>query len=240
MDTTEYEIMHAVSTDRPWSIPHKDVQRSLSALLPTLFEYLSIDEASQIHQQFLGSQWRPNSQVLWSGLSREEVQHWADAHGLQTLTTAMGPLMNTDDPLCPKEKKSKQQWSKYIKGASVIFAWYIAKGEKVTVLSPPPPQRFNPSGMTTYQAIEEPILKWAIAGGANLRIEMVHPTVKGAEDFAYEVWPVNQTATWVAAFGLKNLQKRPWRSTKMDPLHVAIKKAIEPSKALSIGTRLVY
>ncbi|EUC40076.1 hypothetical protein COCMIDRAFT_62452, partial [Bipolaris oryzae ATCC 44560] len=165
-----------------------------------LSEYLSIDEESQIHQQFLGSHWRPNSQVLWSGFSREEVQHWADAHDLQTLTTAMGPLMNLDDPLCPKEKKSKQKWSKYMKGASVIFAWYITKGEKVTVLSPPPPRRFNPSGMTTYQAIEEPILRWAIAGGAILRIEMVHPTVKGAENFAYEVWPVDQTASWVAAF----------------------------------------
>jgi hypothetical protein len=199
-------------------------------LLPTLLEYLTIEEESQIHQQFLGSQWRPNSQVLWSGLLREEAQNWADEHDLQTLTTVMGPLMNSKDPLCPKGRKSKQQWSKYIKGASVIFAWYVARSEKVTVLSPPPPGRFHPSGMTTYQAIEEPILKWAIAGGAVLRIEMVHPTVKGAENFTYQIWPVDQTASWVAAFGLRNLQKRRWRSAKMDPLHMAVKRAMEASE----------
>jgi hypothetical protein len=77
-----------------------------------------------------------------------------------------------NEPLCLKGRISKIQWSKYIKGASVIFTWYMAGSEMVTVLSPPPPGRFHPSGMTTYQAIEEPILKWAIAGGANLRIEL--------------------------------------------------------------------
>ena len=229
--------MYAVSTNRHQPIPHKVAQSSPSSWMPTLLEYLTIEEESQICHQFLGSQWRPNSQVLWSGLSREEVQKWADEHNMQTLTTVMGPLMNPKDPLCLKERKSKMQWSKYIKGASVIFAWYTAGSEMVTVLSPPPPGRFHPSGITTYQAIEEPILKWAIAGGAGLRIEMVHPTVKGAESFTYQVWPVDQTASWVAVFGLRHPEKRRWRSVKTDPLHMAVKRATEASKGSVVRYR---
>ncbi|OJJ29603.1 hypothetical protein ASPWEDRAFT_81537, partial [Aspergillus wentii DTO 134E9] len=68
-----------------------------------------------------------------------------------------------------------------IKGASALFAWHICEGEEVTVLTPPPPCRFHPSGFTSYQVIEEPILKGA------------HPDVKGAEDFRYQIWPVDKT-----------------------------------------------
>ena len=119
----DYGAMYAVSTNKHQPIPHKVAQSSPSSWMPTLLEYLTIEEESQICHQFLGSQWRPNSQVLWSGLSREEVQKWADEHNMQTLTTVMGPLMNPKDPSCLKGRKSKMQWSKYIKGASVIFAW---------------------------------------------------------------------------------------------------------------------
>lgn len=46
-----------------------------------------------------------------------------------------------------------------MKGASAIFAWFVSRGEKVTVLSPPPPSRFHPIGLTNFQEIEKPILK---------------------------------------------------------------------------------
>jgi len=82
-----------------------------------------------------------------------------------------------------------------VKGASAVFAWYISRGEKITILSPPPPERFHPSGLTNCQAREEPILKGKIRGSAVLRIEMVHPTVEGAENFCYQIWPVDETRT---------------------------------------------
>jgi hypothetical protein len=216
--------------------PGNFAQGSLSSLIPTLREYLTIEEELQIHQQFLGSQWRPNKQVLWSGMAREEAQRWADKHNMQTLTTAMGSLMNPSDPLCLKRKKTKLSWITYIKGASAVFAWHISKGKKVTVLSPPPPQKSHPSGLTTYQAIEEPILKWAIACGAVLQIDMVHPTVKGAENFQYQIWPVDQTATWIAAFKVGVSHKYRWRMVKLDTRQVAIKKGIQESEKSLLET----
>jgi hypothetical protein len=64
---------------------------------------------------------------------------------------------------------------------------YISRGEKVTVISPPPPERFHPSGQTNYQAIEEPIVKGMLGTSAISRIKMVHLTVKGAENFYYQI-----------------------------------------------------
>ncbi|PVH67949.1 hypothetical protein DL98DRAFT_397851, partial [Cadophora sp. DSE1049] len=158
-------------------------------------QYLTIEEELQIRQQF-HSTWRWNKQVMWSGIPRKYAQDWADKRDMATLTTAMGPLMTPEHPLCLRRHKSSVGWSKYIKGASAVFAWHILRGERVIVLSPPPPERFHPSGQTNYQAIEEPILKEEKEGGARLRLEMVHPIVEGAEDFIYQMWPVDQTNTW--------------------------------------------
>jgi hypothetical protein len=72
---------------------------------------------------------------------------------MQTLTIAMGSLMDLSHPLCLRNQKSSKAWGKYIKGASAIFALYISRGERLIVLSPPPPERFHPSGQTNYQAI---------------------------------------------------------------------------------------
>jgi hypothetical protein len=89
------------------------------ALVP---QYLKADEEVRIHRQFQGDTWRCNSQVLWSGIPRDEAQRWADEHGMQTLTTAMGPLMDLSHPLCLRNQKSCDAWSKYVKGASALFA----------------------------------------------------------------------------------------------------------------------
>lgn len=189
---------------------HKDVQGPIPLYITIYQKYLTREEQERINQQFRGDTWRHNSQVLWSGIPRSKAQHWADEREMQTLSTAMGDLMVPEHQSC---LRSKQQWSNYIKGASAIFAHYISEGEKVIVLTPPPPDKFHPSGLTNYQLIEEPILKGELGGHGLFRIDMVHPTVKGAENFKYQVWPVDQTDTWIAKFGLP-VRTPHWRQVK--------------------------
>ncbi|KAB5513488.1 hypothetical protein GE09DRAFT_912478, partial [Coniochaeta sp. 2T2.1] len=157
---------------------------------------LTLDEAVQICRRFRDNTWRPDCQVMWTGMPREHAQRWADGHTMQTLTTAMGPFMDPEHPSCLRCKKSAPAWSRYVKGASALFAYHISRGKRVVVLSPPPPDRFHPCGGTNYQEIEEPILK----RGGLLEIEMVHPSVNGAESFRYQIWPVDMTCLWVESF----------------------------------------
>lgn len=164
----------------------------------------------QIFEQFQSNNWVRNGQVLWSGVPRVRAQKWADTHHLQTLTTAMGPLMDERNSDCPKSKKSLPQWSNYIHGASAIFAWHIARGDEVTVLSPPPPDRFHPSGLSNYQAIEEPIIQGLLGQCAVQHIIMVHPTVTESEAFVYEMWPKDESPTWIKRFGLRSFGRK-WR-----------------------------
>ncbi|PVH89086.1 hypothetical protein DL98DRAFT_614165 [Cadophora sp. DSE1049] len=147
------------------------------ALVP---QHLTADEEAQIHRQFQGDTWQRNNQVLWSGILREEAQLWADEHEMQTLTTAMGPLMDPSHPLC---------------------LWTQKTATHGAILSPPPPERFHPSGQTNYQLIEEPIVKGSLGTTAVSRIELVHPTVPGAENTSYQIWPVDDTTTWTKQFG---------------------------------------
>jgi hypothetical protein len=126
---------------------------SLSLLASVCLQYLTVKEELQICQQFHDT-WRRNNQVMWSGIPRKDVQRWADERDMETLTTAMGPLMTPRHPPYLRIPKPEKGPSKYIKGASAVFALHISRGEKVTVLSPPPPERFHPSGLTNYQAIE--------------------------------------------------------------------------------------
>lgn len=190
-----------------------DKESTKNFLAASLFcHYLTAREASQIIRQFQ-SHWVRNGQVLWSGVHREMAQAWADGHHLQTLTTAMGPLMRAEHTSCLKTKKSRRQWSQYIHGASAIFAWFISRGEIVRVMSPPPPKRFHPSGLTSYQEIEEPIIKGQLGENAVHHIIMVHPMVKGGEQFFYELWPVDKSSTWVERFGLQTT-RRKWRETR--------------------------
>lgn len=174
--------------------------------------YLTAEESQEICRQFLQS-CVPNHQVLWSGMQRGFAQKWADGHDGQTLTTSMGPLMDVTNPQCPRSRKSDDAWYKYIHGASAIFAWYITGSEVVTVLSQPPPQRFHPSGLTSYQTIEEPVVtgKWGNTGVQ--RVVVVHPTVADAGNFNYQMWPVDESSSWTATFGARALTVQ-WRKTK--------------------------
>lgn len=145
-------------------------------------------------------------------------------------------------------KKTAHSWSEYIHGASAIFAWHIARGETVTVLSPPPPDRFNPSGSTYYQLIEQPIIKGAIDNVSVDRICLVHPMVKRAEGFSYQFWPDDNMLTWIKQFGLRP-GPRKWRATGKrkgkleiknmlglhdDPLHSPITSKSSPITKVSL------
>jgi hypothetical protein len=66
-----------------------------------------VEEERQIRQQLQGPTWRRNTQVMWSGTARELAQQWADKRAMQTLTTAMGPLMVPGHRSRLKPKKSK-------------------------------------------------------------------------------------------------------------------------------------
>ncbi|KAJ5159931.1 uncharacterized protein N7482_006935 [Penicillium canariense] len=145
---------------------------------------MSMKEAAEIFKQFQSDKWLYNGQVLWSGVSRSQAQEWADRHHMQTLTTAMGSLMDELHPDCLKSSKTPHQWG---------------QGDKVTLLSPPPPERFHPSGLSNYQAIEQPIVQGLIGEYAVQKIMMVHPTVKESEEFSYEAATVKFASIVVLA-----------------------------------------
>ncbi|KAH6876418.1 hypothetical protein B0T10DRAFT_532741 [Thelonectria olida] len=170
-------------------------QRPSSPVEALLRQYVTTEEEEQIIRQFQLA-CIPGRQVLWTGMFRNQAQKWADDHGMQTLTTAMGSLMDPKDPECPQHFKTGKAWSKYIHGASAVFAWFISGGDLVTVLSQPPPVRFNPSQGSSYQTIEEPIIMGK-TGISNLRrIQLVHPTVTEAANVTYQMWPVDQADLW--------------------------------------------
>jgi hypothetical protein len=187
-------------------------QSAQAALVGVVGRFLSVQETAQIIKQFESENWLPNGQVLWSGIPREKAQEWADRHRLQTLTTAMGPLMDEKHPECLKLKKNHRQWSRYVHGASAIFAWRIAQGERVTLLSPPPPERFHPSGLSYYQLIEEPIVRGLINHKSVRKIIITHPMTEKSEDeeFYYELWPNDRREEWVKRFGSRPC-KGKWR-----------------------------
>lgn len=216
----------------------ENIQESISSII-NLRDYLKPEEETAIHRQFRSSSWKPDCQVLWSGMLREQAQIWADERDMQTLTTAMGPLMDTRTPICLYSQKSPNAWSKYIHGASAVFAWHIAKGDIVTVLCPPPPQRFHPSGLAYYQTIEEPILRAAIGDGAALRIELVHPLVHGAEDFRYQFLPSDEIETWTAAHGTTTCRVCTWRKVKGDESSAVVRTSVKHQIAAPVDSNEV-
>lgn len=193
-------------------------------------QYLTVAEADQIHNQFAKTVFRPGSQVMWSGVPREWAQAWAVKNKMQTLTTVMGPLMDKEHPVCLKSKKSVKEWSIYVKGASELYAHYIPKGYVITVLTRPPPQRLNPTGESTYQTIEEPILKGISGGKPVSRIEMVHLAIESAQDFRYQVWPMDEVQEWIEKFGLHPSSKP--RSLKIKKSARQVTEPASESRAL--------
>ena len=75
----------------------------------TFLDYLSQAEAQEIIQQFESTSRGDCQLVFWTGIPRERAQQWADARGMTTLTTLMGPLMETSNARCHRSSKGSKQ-----------------------------------------------------------------------------------------------------------------------------------
>ncbi|KAK1995038.1 hypothetical protein LX36DRAFT_726288 [Colletotrichum falcatum] len=169
-------------------------------------KYITIEELRLICDQFCRSL-EPNRQVLWSGMLRDKAQEWADRHQSQTLTTALGPLKALE------MSKKGQARSRFMKGASAIFSWFISQGDSVVVLLPPPPNQFHPSGLTNLQDFEMPIVKGLLQDGSVRRIDAIHPeaATEEARNSSHQIWPYDETTSWVDRFGV-GPRARAWRA----------------------------
>ncbi|KAH6959649.1 hypothetical protein BKA56DRAFT_424664, partial [Ilyonectria sp. MPI-CAGE-AT-0026] len=160
-----------------------------------LLQFLTDSQVAQIKRQFFLS-WRRNKQVMWTGNNRKEAQDWADRRSMRTLSTVMGPLEHGDDSRCFLPRNDQKRRSQYMRGASALFAWCVTTDDIVTILCPPPPDRFNPGGATNMQLVELPILTGIVGVQAVSRIDVIHPMVHGAEGFRYQLWPVDEVHIW--------------------------------------------
>lgn len=172
---------------------------------------LTGDEIRQIDNQ-LTRACVPNRQVFWTGMHRSAAEHWADHHGFQTLTMAMGALMDPSSEQRPRRGQSDKQWTIYVHGASAMFAWHISKGDSVTVLAHPPLQRFHPSGRTSFQVLEWPIITGKAGNKAVGSIRIVHPAEPRAVDFSYQLWPKDDMDRWISRYG--TVAVGTWRAVK--------------------------
>ncbi|KAF4493718.1 aflatoxin efflux pump AFLT [Fusarium agapanthi] len=206
--TSPMSIAHQV-TSKPIRGVSFSTNQPPDAIRQLIRQWLTDEEAEKILSRFQNA-CIPNRQVFWSGMLREHAQQWADTQGLQTLTTALGPLLDASNPKCAH----RQTRSRYIHGASVIFAWFVSQGDLVTVLSHPPPLLFHPSGQTFYQLYEEPILKGKMGNGPVGRIHTAHPAVEIASDFIYQLWPCDISWFWIKTFGIPDIEFQ-WRKTKI-------------------------
>lgn len=151
-------------------------------------EYLIQEEAEQIIARFMEIPRSHDRLVFWTGVSREWIQQWADEHGMLTLTSAMGPLMDRKHTRCLRRYKELEEWSKYIKGASRIFARYACKRGIVRVLTLPPSLADLIRPESTYRNIEEPLLKGRLGCCRAVQINTVH-LLTTLEELEYQSWP---------------------------------------------------
>jgi hypothetical protein len=161
-------------------------------------DYLTAEELARLNEVFDNALRDATCLVFWTGVGFERAQSWATQQGLKTLTLTMGPLYHSHEADGARFGKSDKAWSKYMKGASARFAEYACLGDRwAIVLTKPPPNVYSTRGpRSNYLQLEEPILKGAAGGPGTTRIEYVHPTVKGATDFRYQIWPQNTSKTW--------------------------------------------
>ncbi|KIL89239.1 hypothetical protein FAVG1_07633 [Fusarium avenaceum] len=193
--------------------------------------WLTDKEASDILLQFHKA-CIPNHQALWSGMPRATAQQWADAHGFQTLTTSLGPLLRTDDPDCCYCQKTKTKRSNYIHGASIVFAWFISQGDLVTILSQPPPQRFHPTGRTFYQLYEEPLIKGMLGNRPVTRIVVAHPTIQSALDFTLQLFAAAGFDRIVVEAAGK--RKKPKKDKKLNDKSLSTRKTWNDLQEMTI------
>lgn len=153
-------------------------------------EYLTRGEAEQIIERFKEIPQSYDRLLFWTGIPREWVQQWADDHGMLTFTSAMGYLMDRTDPRCLKRVKKLKQWSKYVRGASGIFARFACGRGIIRVLTLPPSWAGFIRPQSTYRTIEEPVLKGTSGCCCAVQINTVH-LLTTLEQLEYQTWPEN-------------------------------------------------
>lgn len=183
----------------------------LLSVIHSDLKYLTQKEAEQIITQFENILQSFDRLLFWTGVPRGWVQRWADEHGLLTLTSAMGPLMDVTDKRCPKLRKGKKKWGKYVKGASGIFARYACGRGIVRVLTLPPSRAEFLRPLSSYRTIEEPVLKGSSGYCCAAQINSVH-LLANSEAMEYQSWPEDHKADSLGCCGAGTLEYRlpPW------------------------------
>ena len=137
-------------------------------------KYLTREEAEQIIERFEELLQSYDRLLFWTGILRKQAQKWAGEHSMLTFSSAMGPLMDKIDDRCLRRIKKSKKWSKYIKGACIIFARYACKRGIVRVLTLPPYWAAFIRPQSTYRNIEEPVLKGRSGCCGAVQIHTVH------------------------------------------------------------------
>jgi hypothetical protein len=170
-------------------------------------QYLTREEAEQIIDQFNNIPQSFDRLLFWTGIPREWAQQWADDHGMLTLTSAMGLLMNSKDQRCLRRDKELEEWGKYVKGASGIFARYACRRGIVRVLTLPPSWAEFIRPESTYRTIEEPVLKGTSGCCCAVQINTVH-LLATLEELEYQTWPENRIPKRLRCGGANSLNFR--------------------------------
>ena len=162
-----------------------------------LSKYLYQNEVTQLNQAFEISLQHDSALVFWTGISPDLARNWARRNNLKTLTMAMGSLYTENSKEGLRSQKITKSWSKYMKGASWVFAQQACHNRCAIVLTNAPPNVYSTRVHSNYREIEEPILKGFEAERHTIQIDYVHPAVPGAACFRYQVWPDNRSSEWL-------------------------------------------
>jgi len=79
---------------------HTDTVNSLNETINQSINHLRVEEAEQIIDRFKKIPQSYDRLLFWIGIPREWAQQWADDHRTLTLTSAMGPLIDSTDQRC--------------------------------------------------------------------------------------------------------------------------------------------
>lgn len=199
----------------PQSVNKQSVHKTpakLSKEVPIFdpLQYMTEEELIEVDRQFDLALADVDVVLFWTGVDFNQVQKFARMWRLKTLTMAMGPLMDPQNPNSHKVRKKPKSYSRYVKGASGRFAQYVSHHcRRVVVITNPPPNRYSIRDDNTYQSLEEPILKGLNGNKPIPRIDYIHPTVDGAAHITYQAWPQDSTPVWTT--GYRDRMIRKWK-----------------------------
>jgi hypothetical protein len=197
-------------THKQRQVVHDHTGGSLSVMNSDL-KHLTLEEAEQIINQFENIPQSSDRLLFWTGIPRDWVQRWADEHGMLTLTSAMGPLMDANDQRCPMRGRGPKKRRSYIKGASGIFARYACEHGIVRVLTLPPSRSQFLRSTSSYRTIEEPVLKGSSGCYSAVQINFVHLLIR-SQELEYQIWPEDHTSETLECNDADSLEFKlpPW------------------------------